>query len=109
MIIYNNRVNLGETLYKERNKTMTLYSRKTKTKELNFRQNIDCPNCNRPGSLRAFKSFRQFSINFIPLFKYKKQWYLETTCCGKKYLLSEEVGKQIEAGIKKDISLSELR
>ena len=86
----------------------TIYGRKTKTKQLNFQQNIDCPNCNRAGSFRAFKSYRQFSVNFIPLFKYKKQWYLETTCCGKKYMLSEEVGKQIENGEKINISFDEL-
>ena len=87
---------------------MTLYGRKTKTQQLNFQQHIDCPNCNRAGSLRAFKSYRQFSVNFIPLFKYKKQWYLETTCCGKKYILSEETGKQIETGAKANFSLNEL-
>lgn len=86
----------------------TLYSTKTKTKQLEFRQNIDCPNCNRAGSLKAFKSFRQFSINFIPIFKYKKKWYIETTCCGQKYVLSEEVGKQIENGEKTKISFNEL-
>lgn len=88
---------------------MTLYSRKTKTQQLGFHQNIDCPFCNRAGSLKAFKSFRQFSINFIPLFKYKKKWYLETTCCGKRYLLSEDVGKQIELGVKTSVSIDELR
>ena len=86
----------------------TIYGRKTKTKQLNFHQNIDCPNCNRAGSFRAFKSYRQFSVNFIPLFKYKKKWYLETTCCGKTYMLSEEVGKQIENGEKTNISFDEL-
>lgn len=88
---------------------MTLYSRKSKTKQLTFQQNIDCPNCNRAGSLRAFKSYKQFSINFIPLFKYKKKWYLETTCCGKQYMLSEEVGKQIENGTKTAFSINELK
>ncbi len=87
---------------------MTLYGTKSRTQQLNFLQNIDCPNCNRAGSLKAFKSFRQFTINFIPLFKYKKQWYLETTCCGKKYMLPEEIGKQIEDGTKTEISLNEL-
>ena len=86
----------------------TLYSTKTKTKQLDFTQNIDCPNCNRPGSLKVLKSFRQFSINFIPIFKYKKQWYAETTCCGKKYILSEEIGKQIENGEKTKLSFGEL-
>ena len=87
---------------------MTLYGRKTKTQQLNFQQHIDCPNCNRAGSLKAFKSFRQFTINFIPIFKYKKQWYLETTCCGKKYMLTEEVGAQVENGIKTEFSLDDL-
>ena len=88
---------------------MTLYSRKTKTNQLRFHQNIDCPNCNRAGSLKAVKTYKQFSVNFIPLFKYKKQWYLETTCCGKKYLLPEVVGKQVENGTKSSFSLSELK
>jgi len=90
-------------------KNMTLYGRKTKTKQLEFQQNIDCPYCNRAGSFRAFKSYRQFSINFIPIFKYKKQWYLETTCCGEKYVLTEEVGKQIEKGLKTQFTPEELR
>ena len=88
---------------------MTLYSSRAKTKQLNFRQDIDCPNCNRAGSLRAYKSFKQFSINFIPLFKYKKRWCLETTCCGKKYQLTEEVGKLIENGTKTAFTPDELR
>ena len=72
----------------------TLYSVKTKTENFNFYQEIDCPNCKRSGSLKAYMSFKRLSINFIPIFKFKKKWYIETTCCGKRYEVTPDLGKQ---------------
>ena len=86
----------------------TLYSRKTKTKQLDFHQNIDCPVCNRPGSLKAYKSYRQLSVNFIPLFKYKKKWYIKTTCCGERYEISRETGEAVERKQKTSFTFDEL-
>ena len=88
---------------------MTIYGRKTKTQKLDFFQTIECPECKRAGSWRAFKSFKQFTINFIPLFKYSKKYYIETTCCGKRYEILPELGKQIENKEKTEISLAEIR
>ena len=86
----------------------TLYSWKTKTKDLGFRQSIDCPKCNRAGTLQGFKSFRQLSVNFIPFCRYKKTWYLKTTCCGHTYELSKEFGKRIEKKEVNQVSIEEL-
>ena len=87
----------------------TIYGRKIKTEILNFHQNIDCPECNRAGSWKAKYFYKQFTVNFIPLFKYSKKYYIESTCCGTKYEISPELGKQIADGKKKSLTLDEIK
>ncbi len=88
---------------------MTIYGRKVKTQKLDFFQTMECKECKRAGSWRAIKSFKQFTVNFIPLFKYSKKYYIETTCCGKRYEISPELGKQIENKEKTEISWQDLQ
>ncbi len=88
---------------------MTIYGRKVKTQRLDFLQAMECPECKRAGSWRAIKSFKQFTINFIPLLKYSKKYYIETTCCGKRYAISPELGKQIKNKEKTKISIGDLQ
>ena len=35
---------------------------------------------------------------FIPIFKWGRKYYVQTSCCGKTYKLDNEVGRAIEKG-----------
>lgn len=75
---------------------------------LNFRQNIVCPCCGRYGALEAFKKYDSFSLFFIPVVQWNKQYYLRTTCCGSTCLIDKELGKKIADGRITSIDVNQL-
>ena len=68
-------------------------------KQLDFSQSIRCKRCGRYGRLEVFLTCMCFSLFFIPLFRWNKQYYARTTCCGGAALLPKELGERIAAGV----------
>lgn len=70
----------------------------SKQKNIDFTQMIICPSCGAYGRLELFMTYSYASLFFIPIFKWNKKYYLRTSCCGSLYLISNDLGKDIERG-----------
>ena len=69
-------------------------------KDLSFRQTMICSRCGRYGSYTVYVTFMQLLLFFIPCFKWNRQYFVETSCCGTVYQLDPEVGRRLEKGEK---------
>ena len=64
-----------------------------------------CKNCGRYGRYQVYMEYNTFSLFFIPIIKWKKRYFVVTTCCGERFQLDQEVGERIEQG--ENIRISE--
>lgn len=67
-------------------------------KKLNFSQNFMCSECNIVGEYNVYVAYMVLTLFFIPLFKWGRKYYVQTSCCGKNYALDYETGRAIEKG-----------
>ncbi len=74
-------------------------------KDLPYRQTMICPRCGRYGSFTVYVTFMQLLLFFIPCFKWNRQYFVETSCCGTVYQLNPETGRRIEKG--EDLTISD--
>lgn len=74
-------------------------------KDLSYRQTMICSRCGRYGSYTVYVTFMQLLLFFIPCFKWNRQYFVETSCCGTVYQLNPEIGKRLEKG--EDLSISD--
>lgn len=77
-------------------------------KKFDFTQTIICDSCGGYGRYEVFMTFMYLSLFFIPCFKWKKRFYVRTTCCGALYELNPEVGRRIARGEDVSIQKSDL-
>lgn len=66
------------------------------SKELPFWQSIVCPHCGRLGNLKVIMTYMYFSFFFIPLFRWGKKYYVQSSCCHTLYRIPDDLGKSIE-------------
>ena len=78
-------------------------------KELNHDQMIICSHCGAYGRYRVYMTDMCLTLFFIPCFRWNRQYYVETTCCGTVYELDPAVGKRIARGENVEIELQNLR
>lgn len=81
-----------------------LFGINTKRENLDFRNINVCQVCGAYGGYEAFVEYNVFSIFFIPIIKWGRKYFLKSTCCGSVFSISEEIGRDIESGIKNSIS-----
>ncbi len=74
-------------------------------KDLSFRQTMICSRCGKYGSYTVYVTFMQLLLFFIPCFKWNRQYFAETSCCGTVYQLNPEIGLRIEKG--EDLAISD--
>ena len=67
-------------------------------KDFEYNQMINCNNCSAYRRYQVFMTYMYLSLFLIPLFKWNKQYYVQTTCCNTVYGLDPEIGKQIAGG-----------
>ena len=67
-------------------------------KELNYNEMIICDACGSYGRYRVWVSYMCFSLFFIPLIKWGREYYVQSTCCSTTYKLDPEIGKMIANG-----------
>lgn len=65
---------------------------------LNFVQSVPCPCCGQYGRYEVFVRFSVFNLFFIPLFRFSKEYFVRTSCCGRVAKLTKETGRMIERG-----------
>jgi hypothetical protein len=78
------------------------------SEELEYDQMMVCDNCGSYGRYRVFMTYMVFSFFFIPLFKWDRHYYVETSCCHSVYELAEDKGKAIRDGEAVDILSEDL-
>jgi len=67
-------------------------------RDLDHAQSMLCTQCGSYGSYRVFVTFMELVLFFIPCFRWNKQYYVQTSCCGRIYQLDQEKGRRIERG-----------
>lgn len=67
-------------------------------KKIDFQQTIICDNCGHYGRIEISYTYTAFSLFFIPLIRWNKQYLAKTTCCQGSFILSEELAKQVIHG-----------
>lgn len=67
-------------------------------KKLNFDQMVVCGHCGRYGHLNVYMVYSYFSLFFIPLFKWGRQYYVRTSCCDTTVAIDTGLGRKIERG-----------
>ena len=77
-------------------------------KDLPYDRMVICAACGAYGRYRIYMTFTQLLLVFIPCFKWGRQYYVETSCCGRTFLLNPEIGKRIEKGEFLDIQPGDL-
>lgn len=67
-------------------------------KKLNFDQLIICGHCGKYGHLEVYMVYSYLSLFFIPVLKWGRRYYVQTTCCETTVELEAEQGRQIARG-----------
>ncbi len=67
-------------------------------KDFDFSQFITCAICGKYGRFNVFMTYTVLSLFFIPVFRWNKRYYVQTSCCGTIYELDKEVGKAVSKG-----------
>lgn len=65
---------------------------------LSFQQNILCARCGKFGRYEVFVTFWCLRLFLIPVCRWKRQYFVRSTCCGAQYALSPEKGRAIARG-----------
>ncbi len=81
----------------------------SKQEKLDFAQSILCSTCSRFGNLEVFMEYTYLSVFFIPVMKWNRRYYARSTCCGRLYSISEEIGERIRRGEHVTLSESDLQ
>ncbi|MBR0419767.1 MAG: zinc ribbon domain-containing protein [Erysipelotrichaceae bacterium] len=79
------------------------------SEELEHDQMMVCDNCGSYGRYRVFMTYMVFTFFFIPLFKWDRHYFVETSCCHSLYELSEEKGIAIKDHERVEITSEDLR
>jgi len=77
----------------------------SKQKQLDFNQSILCSHCRKFGRYEVYMEYMEFSMFFIPLFKWSRNFFVKTTCCDTLYALDKEKGERILRG--EELTLAE--
>lgn len=77
-------------------------------KEIPYLFDCICPKCGKVCRYKVFLIGNCLSIFFIPLFRWGKQYFVKTECCGTIYSLKKEVGDKIRNGEDVVINSSDL-
>ena len=77
-------------------------------KDLDYRQPATCGACGRYGAYEVFMTYTQLLLFFIPVWKWKRQYFVRMSCCGTVYTLDPEVGAAIARGENREITPADL-
>lgn len=77
-------------------------------KELISSQMVICSQCGSYGRYQVTMTCMCLSLFFIPVFRWKRRYYVTMSCCDSVYELNPEVGKRLARGEKTEISEADL-
>ena len=79
-------------------------------KQLQYNNSVFiCDRCGQYGRYEVFMTYMCFSLFFIPIFKWNKQYFVRTTCCNAQYELDTNIGLAIARGNDVEIRPEHLR
>lgn len=68
-----------------------------------------CSVCGLSGNYDFFVTYQVLSIFFLPIIKWDRKYYLKERSCNSLFEINEELGREIEAGRKINISDSDMK
>jgi len=71
-----------------------IFSISNHRKVLGNAQTVLCDVCGQFASYEISMTYQEFTLFFIPIFRYQHRFYASMGCCGSVYTLSEDVGKK---------------
>ena len=79
-------------------------------KQLQYNNSVFiCDRCGQYGRYEVFMTYMCFSLFFIPILKWNKQYFVRTTCCKAQYELDPNIGLAIARGNDVEIRPEHLR
>lgn len=66
--------------------------------DFDFHQTMVCDRCGAYGRYTVYMTYMVLSLFFLPVFKWGKRYFVETSCCHRTYDLDPEIGKAIARG-----------
>ncbi|HZK24741.1 MAG TPA: zinc ribbon domain-containing protein [Oscillospiraceae bacterium] len=75
-----------------------IFGAASKQEQLDFNQPAVCTQCGRYGNYTVIMEYMYFSLFFIPLIKWHKQYYVKSSCCNSVYTITQELGGRIASG-----------
>lgn len=68
-----------------------------------------CPFCSRKGNHTLLKVYNYFHFFFIPLFRWNVRYFLQTSCCNRIYIITnQQLAHDLERGIDTPITLADV-
>lgn len=77
-------------------------------KNIGHHQLVICDKCGQYGHYEVLMTYMYLSFFFIPLFKWKKRYFVKTSCCHSLYQLNPKVGRHIRRGREVEITAKDL-
>lgn len=77
-------------------------------KNISHHQMIICDRCGQYGRYEVMMTYLYFSLFFLPIFKWKKRYFVKTSCCHSLYQLDARVGKAVAKGEEVEITLQDM-
>ena len=78
-------------------------------KQIPYNELIICGHCGKYGKYQVVMRYMCFSLFFIPLIKWNKQFYVKTSCCGTVYALDPAIGRALMKGAELEIKPEHLQ
>uniref|UniRef100_A0A7C5Z7Y2 Zinc ribbon domain-containing protein n=1 Tax=Caldicellulosiruptor owensensis TaxID=55205 RepID=A0A7C5Z7Y2_9FIRM len=68
-----------------------------------------CPFCTKSGTHTILKVYNYFHFFFIPIFKWNIRYFLQTGCCHRIYIITnQQVARDLEKGIDVNVTLADV-
>lgn len=77
-------------------------------KNIGHQQLVICDKCGQYGRYEILMTYMYLSFFFIPIIKWKRRYYVKTSCCHTLYQLNPKVGNRIRRGREVEITAKDL-
>ncbi len=77
-------------------------------KNIGHHQLVICDKCGQYGRYEILMTYMYFSLFFVPIIKWKRRYFVKSTCCHTVYQLNGKVGDKIRRGKEVEITPRDL-
>ena len=82
---------------------LSIVSVKQGKKNIGHHQLVICDQCGQYGHYEVIMTFVYLNFIIFPLFKWKKRYFVKTSCCNSLYQLNHKIGRKIARGAEMEI------